>query len=100
MWSTHTRVSHHDHVHFHGQDVVHRIQQRFTFFTELVDAEKLITSADNRFWAGSKESRVRVEFSKTFAMVTSRSEGTFLMGWLMTFEVVGCFEKSIQCHRR
>jgi hypothetical protein len=55
------------------------------FLTELFDAEKLITSADKRFWASSKESRVRVEFSKnTLAMVTSRNEGTFFMGRFIT----------------
>src|ERR1022692_4016525 len=49
------------------------------------DAEKLITSADNLFCASSNERRVRVEFSKNkLAMVTSRRDGTFLMGRLMT----------------
>ena len=55
------------------------------FFTELPLAEKLITSADKRFWASSKDSRVRVEFSKnTLAMVMSRSEGTFFIGRFRT----------------
>src|SRR5690554_4649624 len=55
------------------------------FFTELLEEEKLTTSADNLFSASSKESLVLVEFSKkTLAMVISRKEGTFLMGLLMT----------------
>src|SRR5688572_24277172 len=48
-------------------------------------ALKLITSALNRFSASSNEMRVRVEFSKNkLAIVTSLSEGTFLIGLLMT----------------
>jgi hypothetical protein len=55
------------------------------FLTELPEAEKLMVSAERRFSANSKESRVRVEFSKnTLAMVTSRREGTFLIGRLRT----------------
>jgi hypothetical protein len=55
------------------------------FLTELEEEEKLMTSAERRFWASSNERRVRVEFSKkTLAMVTSRSEGTFLIGRLST----------------
>ena len=55
------------------------------FFTELLPAEKLTTSALRRFCASSKESLVRVEFSKKrLAIVKSRSEGTFLIGRLMT----------------
>src|SRR5690606_1068668 len=55
------------------------------FFTDDWDAEKLMTSADNRFSANSKDSFVRVEFSKNrLAMVISRREGTFFMGRLMT----------------
>ena len=48
-------------------------------------AEKLTTSADSRFSANSKLSRVRVLFSKNrLATVRSRRLGTFLMGRLMT----------------
>ena len=55
------------------------------FLTELLAEEKLTTSALSRFSASSKDSRVRVEFSKNkFAIVRSRREGTFLMGRLMT----------------
>ena len=55
------------------------------FLTELLDAEKFIVSAERRFSANSNDKRVRVEFSKKiFAIVTSRKEGTFLMGRLMT----------------
>ena len=55
------------------------------FLTEDCAAEKLITSADNRFWANSNESLVRVLFSKKIlAMVMSRKEGTFLIGRLIT----------------
>ena len=47
-------------------------------FTLEVLAEKVITSADNRFAAVSKLSRVRVESSKnTLAIVLPRSAGTF-----------------------
>jgi len=50
-----------------------------------LEAEKFTTSAESRFSANSKESRVRVEFSKNIlAMVTSRKEGTFLMGLFIT----------------
>jgi hypothetical protein len=49
--------------------------------TDEEEAEKLITSADNLRSANSNDNRVRVEFSKNkLAMVTSRKEGTFLMG--------------------
>jgi len=55
------------------------------FLTELFEAEKFTTSADNLFSANSKERRVRVEFSKKMlAIVTSRKEGTFFMGRLIT----------------
>ena len=55
------------------------------FFTEEPEAEKLMVSADNLFSASSKDNRVRVEFSKnTLAIVTSRREGTFLIGLLRT----------------
>jgi hypothetical protein len=55
------------------------------FLTELPEAEKLMVSAESLFSANSKDKRVRVEFSKnTLAMVTSRKEGTFLMGRLRT----------------
>ncbi len=55
------------------------------FFTEEEAAEKFTTSALKRFSASSKESRVLVEFSKNrLAMVISLSEGTFLMGRLIT----------------
>src|SRR6478735_8544955 len=55
------------------------------FFTLLPEAEKFTTSADNLFSANSKDNLVLVEFSKkTFAMVTSRREGTFFIGRLMT----------------
>src|SRR5690554_1657664 len=53
--------------------------------TEEEEAEKLMVSAERRFSANSKESRVRVEFSKnTLAMVISRREGTFLIGRFKT----------------
>ena len=53
--------------------------------TDDCEAEKLITSAERRFSASSKERRVRVLFSKKrLAMVISRSEGTFLIGRLIT----------------
>ena len=55
------------------------------FFTDELAALKFTTSADSLFWASSKESLVRVEFSKkTLAIVMSRNEGTFLMGRLIT----------------
>lgn len=55
------------------------------FLTDDCAAEKLITSADNLFWANSKESLVLVLFSKNIlAIVISRNEGTFLMGLLIT----------------
>ena len=60
------------------------------FFSELVEAEKLITSAESLFWASSNESLVLVEFSKkTLAIVTSLKEGTFLMVRLMTLDAKG-----------
>ena len=55
------------------------------FFTELPEAEKLMVSAESLFSANSKDKRVRVEFSKKIlAMVTSRREGTFLIGLFRT----------------
>ena len=55
------------------------------FLTDDCAAEKLITSAERRFCANSKDSLVLVLFSKNIlAMVISRSEGTFLIGRLMT----------------
>ena len=55
------------------------------FLTEDCEAEKLITSAERRFSANSKDSLVRVEFSKNkLAMVISLKDGTFLIGLLMT----------------
>ena len=55
------------------------------FFTDDPAAEKFTTSADSRFSANSKDSRVRVEFSKKrLATVKSRSEGTFLIGRFRT----------------
>ena len=55
------------------------------FFTELLEALKLITSAESLFSASSNDSLVLVEFSKNkFAIVISLSEGTFLIGLLMT----------------
>ena len=55
------------------------------FLTDEFEAEKLITSDESRFWASSKDNLVRVLFSKNkLAMVTSRSDGTFLIGRLMT----------------
>ena len=55
------------------------------FFTELPEALKLRMSAESLFSANSKESFVRVEFSKKiFAIVISLSEGTFLIGRLIT----------------
>ena len=55
------------------------------FLTEDCAAEKLITSAESLFCANSKDSFVRVLFSKNIlAIVMSLSEGTFLMGRLMT----------------
>ncbi|MNN30909.1 hypothetical protein D3C81_1445730 [compost metagenome] len=53
--------------------------------TDEDEAAKLTISADSLFSASSKESRVRVEFSKnTLAMVISRKEGTFLIGLFNT----------------
>src|SRR6185503_18968324 len=53
--------------------------------TEEDEAAKLMVSADRRRSASSKDKRVRVEFSKNIlAMVTSRSEGTFLIGRFKT----------------
>jgi hypothetical protein len=55
------------------------------FETEDDDAEKLTTSAVKRFSASSKESLVLVEFSKKrLATVTSRKDGTFFIGRLIT----------------
>src|SRR5690554_1376407 len=55
------------------------------FFTEDCAAEKLIVSADNLFSASSNDSLVLVLFSKKMlAMVISLSEGTFLIGRLIT----------------
>ncbi len=55
------------------------------FLTEELEAAKLMTSALRRFSANSKLNRVRVEFSKNkLAIVMSRSEGTFLIGRLIT----------------
>jgi hypothetical protein len=49
------------------------------------DAAKLTISAERRFSANSNDRRVRVEFSKNIlAMVTSRSDGTFLIGRFST----------------
>ncbi|MNF03749.1 hypothetical protein D3C80_2031250 [compost metagenome] len=31
MWRAGGRVSHHHHIHFHGQDIFSRIDQGFTF---------------------------------------------------------------------
>src|SRR5699024_2828973 len=56
--------------------------------TEEEEAEKLIVSADSLFSASSKESLVRVEFSKNiFAIVMSLKEGTFLIG-LFTISLI------------
>jgi hypothetical protein len=50
------------------------------FWVELVDAEKASVSALSRLAASSKESLVRVEFSKkTSATVRPRRVGTFLI---------------------
>ena len=55
------------------------------FLTEDWAAEKLMMSADSLFSASSKESLVRVLFSKKrLAIVMSRREGTFLIGLLIT----------------
>ena len=55
------------------------------FLTEDEPAEKLTTSALKRFSANSKDRRVRVLFSKNkFAIVISRSVGTFFMGRFKT----------------
>ena len=55
------------------------------FLTELPAEVKFMVSADNRFSANSNDNLVRVEFSKKrLAMVMSLSEGTFLMGLLIT----------------
>ena len=55
------------------------------FFTELLDALKLITSADSLFSANSKDNLVLVEFSKNrFAIVISLRDGTFFIGRLIT----------------
>src|SRR5882757_7434848 len=49
------------------------------------EAAKFTTSAERRFSASSNDRRVRVEFSKNIlAMVTSRKEGTFLIGLFNT----------------
>jgi DNA-directed RNA polymerase alpha subunit len=69
-------------------------------FTDEPVEEKLITSADNLFSASSNETRVRVELSKNrLAMVTSRKEGTFLIGRLITFLKLSAVLKmsSISC---
>lgn len=53
--------------------------------TEELEDAKLITSAERRFSANSKESFVLVLFSKNrLAMVISRREGTFFIGRLIT----------------
>ena len=53
--------------------------------TEEAEAEKLSTSAESLFSANSNEMRVLVEFSKKrFTIVMSLSDGTFLIGRLMT----------------
>src|SRR6185437_6810136 len=45
---------------------------------------KLIISAESLFSASSKDKRVRVEFSKkALAMVRSRRDGTFFIGWFI-----------------
>ena len=55
------------------------------FFTDEDDAAKFTTSAESLFSANSKESFVRVEFSKNIlAMVMSLNDGTFLIGLLIT----------------
>src|SRR5690606_14840239 len=55
------------------------------FLAEELAAEKLTTSAERRFSASSKESLVRVLFSKNIlAIVTSLRVGTFLMERLIT----------------
>src|SRR5688500_1797399 len=55
------------------------------FLIEDWAAEKLITSAESLFCASSKDSLVRVLFSKKIlAMVISRNEGTFFIGLLIT----------------
>ena len=78
-------MTHYNHINFHGQNIIDRINQCFPFFNEDCEAEKFITSALRRFSANSKESLVRVLFSKNkLAMVMSLRLGTFLMGRLMT----------------
>ena len=55
------------------------------FLTDEFVEEKLITSAESRFWASSNYNLVLVLFSKNkFAMVTSRRDGTFFIGRLIT----------------
>ncbi len=50
------------------------------FDTEEPSAETFTVSAERRFWANSKETRVRVEASKKrLTMVLPRSTGTFLI---------------------
>ncbi|MNL39378.1 hypothetical protein D3C87_1616550 [compost metagenome] len=53
--------------------------------TDEDEAAKLITSAESRFSASSKDNLVRVEFSKKIlAMVMSLNDGTFFIGLLIT----------------
>lgn len=61
------------------------------FDTEEPFAEKLITSADNRFAAVSNEMRVRVESSKNkFTTVRPRNVGSFLISrpWVAAMAAV------------
>src|SRR3977135_2648707 len=62
--------------------------------TEEEDAEKLTTSAERRRSASSNDNRVRVEFSKNkLAIVTSRNDGTFLIGRFNTSLELSAVEK-------
>ena len=68
-------------VDAHRVDRLDGVAQRLALCTEDVDAVKVIESAESRFAAVSKESRVRVELSKkTVATVWPRSAGTFGIG--------------------
>jgi len=85
LWGPWMRMTHHNHIHLHRKMLLTVSVSVSPFFTEELPAVKLITSALKRFSASSNDSLVRVEFSKKrFATVKSLSEGTFLMGRLMT----------------
>ena len=73
------------------------------FLTEDCEDEKFSTSADKRFSANSKDSLVRVEFSKNkLAMVISLSDGTFFLisdsHLIRSFFIVFSRSLSLQLH--